>query len=67
MIFQLCDSVLKNGTKLALLIQTLKTLQRFLGWIPAGYIFQTTLIETLADKVNPNNLNNNIIMIMITY
>ena len=51
LIFQLCQYVLGVSQDPALLSTTLSTLQRFLGWIPVGYIFETNLIELLAVKV----------------
>lgn len=53
LIFQLCDYILENSQDPTLLSVTLKTLQRFLGWIPVGYIFETKLIQTLALKFFP--------------
>ncbi|EPZ34328.1 hypothetical protein ROZALSC1DRAFT_26468 [Rozella allomycis CSF55] len=49
-IYQLCSEVLELATKPSLLASTLKALQRFLKWIPFGYIFETNLIELLRDK-----------------
>jgi len=52
-IFQLCQFVLEHSQKPSLLRVTLKTLQRFLTWIPLGFIFQTNLIQVLLDKFFP--------------
>mmetsp|Transcript_3884 Transcript_3884/g.9253 ORF Transcript_3884/g.9253 Transcript_3884/m.9253 type:complete len:1088 (+) Transcript_3884:342-3605(+) len=49
-IFQLCQFVLEHSKKPSLLQVTLKTLQRFLTWIPLGFIFQTNLIDVLLNK-----------------
>ena len=49
-IFQLCELVLSSTTRASLLNQTLATLQRFLTWIPLGYIFETQLLSTLVHK-----------------
>lgn len=49
-IFTLCSFVLENSMNAALIQVTLETLLRFLNWIPLGYIFETTLIETLIFK-----------------
>eukprot|EP00177_Eucheuma_denticulatum_P002108 GFKZ01003766.1.p1 GENE.GFKZ01003766.1~~GFKZ01003766.1.p1 ORF type:complete len:1112 (-),score=191.15 GFKZ01003766.1:1133-4468(-) len=51
-VFQLCQYVFSSSADLqssrpALLVATLKTLEKFLSWIPLGYIFETQLIETL--------------------
>ena len=42
----------KHATS-SLVCVTLSTLQRFLTWIPVGYIFQTSLIHSLLDKFFP--------------
>lgn len=52
-IFQLCQFILDASTKKSLLIATLKTLERFLSWIPLGYIFETSLLGTLISKFFP--------------
>jgi len=52
-IFQLCQFVLEHSQKPSLLQVTLKTLQRFLTWIPLGFIFQTNLIDVLLNKFFP--------------
>lgn len=52
-VFELCSFVLGNsiGTpgsvKPSLVEATLKTLSRYLSWIPVGYIFETTLLPML--------------------
>jgi len=52
-IFQLCQFVLEKSQKTSLLRVTLRTLQRFLTWIPLGFIFQTNLIQMLLEKFFP--------------
>lgn len=52
-IFELCEYVLEHSQRPSLLIVTLQTLQRFLTWIPLGYIFQTKIIEVLVNKFFP--------------
>uniref|UniRef100_A0A7S3KVF6 Importin N-terminal domain-containing protein n=1 Tax=Amphora coffeiformis TaxID=265554 RepID=A0A7S3KVF6_9STRA len=49
-VFQLCEFVMANSQRPSLLRITLQTLQRFLTWIPLGYIFQTNLIDVLINK-----------------
>lgn len=49
-IFQLCSFVLEGSMNAPLIAVTLETLLRFLNWIPLGYIFETTLVETLIFK-----------------
>lgn len=50
-IFQLCDFVMTNSQKPRLLLVTLETLLKYLSWIPLGYIFETSLVQTLVSKV----------------
>jgi len=47
LIFQLCLFVFEHSKTPSLLRVTLQTLQRFLTWIPLGFIFQTELINIL--------------------
>jgi exportin-1 len=49
-VFTLCQYVLENSQNAPLVGATLETLLRFLNWIPLGYIFETSLIETLIFK-----------------
>lgn len=62
-VFQLCQYVFESADELrssrpALLVATLKTLEKFLSWIPVGYIFETNLIEVLAGFMNAPSLRN---------
>lgn len=47
-IFQLCTFVMESSINENLVLSTLETLLPFLNWIPEGYIFETTLIDTLT-------------------
>ena len=49
-IFQLCNEVLTTANSIPLVKGTLETLLRFLNWIPLGFIFETTLIDTLITR-----------------
>ncbi len=49
-VFELCEFVLQHSQRPTLLSLTLVTLQRFLTWIPLGYVFETSLIGTLLQK-----------------
>jgi len=49
-VYQLCEFILTASQRPSLLKGTLITLQRFMSWIPLGYIFETTLIPVLIDK-----------------
>lgn len=52
-IFQLCEFILEYSQKKSLITNTLITLQRFLSWIPLGYIFETGLFNALITKFFP--------------
>ncbi|RYG63928.1 hypothetical protein EON64_14990, partial [archaeon] len=52
-IFQLCTFILEASRKVSLIRCTLQTLQRFLTWIPLGYIFETPLVPSLLSKFLP--------------
>ncbi len=52
-IFQLCEFILEASNKPSLLLATLQCLQRFLTWIPLGYIFETNLVTALISKFLP--------------
>ena len=58
-IYQLCEFVLEHSQRPSLLRVTLQTLQRFLTWIPLGYIFRTSLIEKLVNKFFPSPIFRN--------
>ena len=49
-IFQLCDFILARSQRPSLIKATLQTLQRFLTWIPLGFIFETSLIQSLLEQ-----------------
>ena len=51
-IFKLCQEVLEEAQKVSLIKATLETLLRFLNWIPLGYIFETTIIDLLLNRVS---------------
>ena len=58
-IYHLCEFVLEHSQRPSLLRVTLRTLQRFLTWIPLGFIFQTSLINALVNKFFPAPLFRN--------
>ena len=49
-IFQLCSDVLSTANQTNLIKATLETLLRFLSWIPLGFIFETSIIDTLRGR-----------------
>ncbi len=51
-IFQLCLEVLEKAQKSSLIRKTLETLLRFLNWIPLGFIFETSIIDQLLNRVS---------------
>mmetsp|Transcript_40781 Transcript_40781/g.49653 ORF Transcript_40781/g.49653 Transcript_40781/m.49653 type:complete len:1093 (-) Transcript_40781:637-3915(-) len=58
-IYHLCEFILEHSQKPSLLRVTLQTLQRFLTWIPLGFIFQTQLIDVLLNKFFPEPMFRN--------
>jgi exportin-1 len=50
-IFKLCQEILEEAQKPTLIKATLETLLRFMNWIPLGYIFETTIIDVLLNRV----------------
>lgn len=60
-VFQLCQNVFESSHDLqnsSLLIATLRTLDKFLSWIPLGYILETQLIEKLVMFIRVPKLRN---------
>ncbi len=60
-VFQLCQYVFDSSgdiktSRPTLLLATLRTLEKFLTWIPLGYIFETQLIETLVSFIPSTTL-----------
>lgn len=58
-IYHLCEFILEHSQRPSLLKVTLQTLQRFLTWIPLGFIFQTSLIDVLLNKFFPEDMFRN--------
>lgn len=58
-IYQLCEFILEHSQRPSLLKITLQTLQRFLTWIPLGFIFQTNLVDTMLNKFFPEPMFRN--------
>jgi len=54
-LFQFCMVVLEKCSDVKLLRQTLKTLARFISWMPLGYIFETKLLEMITLKYYPSS------------
>ena len=52
-IHELCEFVLQHSQRPELIQRTLLTLHAFLSWIPLGYIFESTLLDTLL-KLSPD-------------
>lgn len=62
-VFQLCQNVFESSndlqnTRPTLLVATLRTLEKFLSWIPLGYILETQLIEKLVSFIPSPALRN---------
>jgi exportin-1 len=58
-VYHLCEFVLEHSRRPSLLKVTLQTLQRFLTWIPLGFIFQAKLLELLVNKFFPTPIFRN--------
>lgn len=58
-IYNLCEFILEHSQRPTLLKVTLQTLQRFLTWIPLGFIFQAPLIDSLLTKFFPQPIFRN--------
>ena len=56
-IFKLCQEVLQDANKASLIKAALETFLRFLNWIPLGFIFETTIIDLLLNRVRRTPLN----------
>ena len=52
-IFHLCEFILEASQRPSLLLATLQTLQRFLTWIPLGYVFETHIVPAIITKFFP--------------
>jgi exportin-1 len=52
-IFRLCEFILEASQKPSLVLATLQTLQRFLTWIPLGYIFETHIMPAIITNFFP--------------
>lgn len=65
-IFQLCTFVMESSTNEKLVQSTLETLLPFLNWIPAGYVFDTNLIDTLTNRFLPEPKFRNITLQCLT-
>jgi exportin-1 len=66
LIFQLCEYIMANSTKVSLLVCTFQTLLKFLNWIPLGYIFETQLVKTLVYKFLPQPAFRNDVLACLT-
>lgn len=49
-IFTLCITILEKCPAPAMVEATLKTLHRFLSWIPVGYVFETNITQLLSEN-----------------
>jgi exportin-1 len=65
MIHELCEFVLTHSQKPELIKTTLTTLNAFLSWIPLGYIFESSLLDTLL-ALAPNPAYRNIAFLCLS-
>lgn len=49
-VFRLCSEVLEKAQKPSLIKATLDTTLRFITWVPLGFIFETTFMDTLLGR-----------------
>ncbi|CAJ0961986.1 unnamed protein product, partial [Mesorhabditis belari] len=49
-VFQLCMTILEKCPAPSMVEATLKTLHRFLSWIPVGYVFETNITQLLSEN-----------------
>ena len=49
-IFELLIHVLRHSKRVSLIIATLKTLQKFIPWIPLHFVFETDLMKLLVGR-----------------
>uniref|UniRef100_A0A158PLM7 Importin N-terminal domain-containing protein n=1 Tax=Angiostrongylus costaricensis TaxID=334426 RepID=A0A158PLM7_ANGCS len=49
-IFTLCITILEKCPANSIVEATLKTLHRFLSWIPVGYVFETNITQLLSEN-----------------
>ncbi|CAD6189633.1 unnamed protein product [Caenorhabditis auriculariae] len=49
-VFTLCLTILEKCPSNSMVQATLKTLHRFLTWIPVGYVFETNITEILSEN-----------------
>ncbi|GMR57997.1 hypothetical protein PMAYCL1PPCAC_28192, partial [Pristionchus mayeri] len=52
-VFDLCLAIFEKCYDTAMVEATLRTLHRFLSWIPVGYVFETNITELLANNFLP--------------
>ncbi|CCF58359.1 hypothetical protein KAFR_0E02060 [Kazachstania africana CBS 2517] len=51
-IFAFCIQMLQQASSPSLIVMTLETILRYLAWIPATYIFDTNLIDSLENYLS---------------
>ncbi|PAV62887.1 hypothetical protein WR25_23782 isoform B [Diploscapter pachys] len=49
-VFSLCITILEKCPANSIVAATLKTLHRFLSWIPVGYVFETNITQLLSEN-----------------
>ncbi|KJH51548.1 Importin-beta protein [Dictyocaulus viviparus] len=49
-VFTLCITILEKCPANSIVEATLKTLHRFLSWIPVGYVFETNITQLLSEN-----------------
>lgn len=52
-IFKLCFEILDKADKPSVILATLKALEKYISWIPLGYVFETNILNLIAGKFLP--------------
>ncbi|QPG73167.1 Karyopherin transporter [Brettanomyces nanus] len=54
-IFKLCFEILDKATRPSVILATLNALQKYMPWIPLGFVFETELLDLIAGKFLPED------------
>lgn len=65
-VMELCQFVIDNSNEPKLLRAQLKCLAEFISWMPAGFIYNNELINSLVQRFLPNPLYRNDALVCIT-
>lgn len=54
-IFKLCFEILDKADKPSVILATLNALEKYIPWIPLGFVFETDLLNLITGKFLPEN------------